>query len=37
MQKIAGQAFEKSKAYERPKTARYQAQNVGTYNPDVLC
>jgi hypothetical protein len=20
-----------------PRAARYQAQNVGTYNPDVLC
>jgi hypothetical protein len=31
------QAFETSKASEKPKTARYQAQDRGRYKPAVLC
>jgi hypothetical protein len=32
-----GELLRIQKHYFGPKTARYQAQNVGTYNPDILC
>ena len=32
-----GELLRYQKHFHRPRTARYQAQDIGTYNPGVLC